>query len=49
MVDSYAWIELFIGGMSGRRAGEHIEMASEVYTPDTGLAEVACKYLRGGI
>jgi predicted nucleic acid-binding protein len=48
VVDSYAWIELFIGGKSSKRAEEYIEMASEVYTPDIVLAEVSRKYLREG-
>lgn len=48
VVDSYAWIELFIGGESSKRAEEYIEMSSEVYTPDIVLAEVARKYLREG-
>ncbi|MEM2146919.1 MAG: PIN domain-containing protein [Candidatus Jordarchaeaceae archaeon] len=48
MVDSYAWIELFIGGESSKRAEEYIEMSGEVYTPDIVLAKVARKYLREG-
>ncbi len=48
VVDSYTWIELFIGGESSRRAEEHIEMANEIYTPDIVLAEIARKYLREG-
>ena len=48
VVDSYAWIELFIGGASSKRVQEYIEMAREVYAPDSVLAEVARKYLREG-
>jgi predicted nucleic acid-binding protein len=48
VVDSYAWIELFIRGTLGKRVEEHIEMATEVYTSDIVLAEVARKYLREG-
>ncbi|MEM2841283.1 MAG: PIN domain-containing protein [Candidatus Bathyarchaeia archaeon] len=48
VVDAYAWIEIFIGSEKGEKAREHIEKASEVYTPDTVLAEIARKYLREG-
>ena len=49
VVDAYAWIEIFIGSEEGKRAKENIEQASEAYTPDTVLAEVARKYLREGM
>lgn len=49
VVDAYAWIEIFIGSEEGKRAKENIEQASETYTPDTVLAEVARKYLREGM
>jgi len=46
VVDTYAWIEIFIGGNKGKRAKENLENATEVCTPDTVLAEIARKYLR---
>ncbi|MGD0994365.1 MAG: PIN domain-containing protein [Candidatus Bathyarchaeia archaeon] len=49
VIDSYAWIELFIGSAKGRRVKEIFESADEVYTPDTALAEIARKYIREGI
>ncbi len=49
MIDSYAWIEHFIGSEKGRKVDEIIANADEVYTPDTVLAEIARKYLREGI
>ncbi len=49
MVDSYAWIEHFIGSEKGRKVDEILADADEVYTPDTVLAEIARKYLREGI
>jgi predicted nucleic acid-binding protein len=49
VVDAYAWIEIFIGSKKGQKAREHIEKATEVYTPDTVLAEIARKYLREGM
>ena len=49
VVDAYAWIEIFLGSEKGVKAKEALEKASEVYTPDTVLAEIARKYLREGI
>ena len=49
MIDSYAWIEHFIGSEKGRKVDEILANADEVYTPDTALAEIARKYLREGI
>ena len=49
MIDSYAWIEHFIGSEKGRKVDELLANADEVYTPDTVLAEIARKYLREGI
>lgn len=49
VIDAYAWIEIFIGSDKGKKAKEILEKASETYTPDTVLAEVARKYLREGV
>ncbi len=46
MVDSYAWVELFIGSEKGRLVKEKLSSADEVYTPDIVLAELARKYRR---
>ena len=46
VIDSYAWIEHFIGSQKGRTVDKVLEDADEVYTPDVVLAEVARKYLR---
>ncbi len=48
VIDSYAWIEHFIGSTKGRKVDEILENADEVYTPDTVLAEIARKYIREG-
>ena len=48
VVDSYAWIELFIGSRKGSKAREILTEANEVYTPDFVLAEIARKYFREG-
>ena len=49
VVDSYAWIEHFLGSEKGRKVDDILENADEVYTPDTVLAEVARKFIREGI
>ena len=49
VIDSYAWIEHFIGDKKGLKVKEIMEDADEVYTPGTVLAEVARKYIREGI
>lgn len=49
VIDSYAWVEIFIGSAKGEKAKEIIQKAEEVYTPDIVLAEIARKYLREGI
>ena len=49
VVDSYGWIEIFIGSEKGHYVREVIAKAHEVYTPDIVLAEIARKYLREGM
>lgn len=49
VIDTYAWIEIFIGSQKGDRAREILSKAQEAYTPDIVLAEVARKYLREGV
>jgi predicted nucleic acid-binding protein len=49
VIDSYAWIEHFIGSTKGRKVDEFLENAEEVFTPDTVLAEIARKYMREGV
>ena len=49
VIDSYAWIEHFLGSEKGRKIDNILESADEVYTPDTVLAEVARKYVREGV
>jgi len=46
LVDSYAWVELFLGSVKGGRVKGLIESADEAFTPDTVLAELSRKYLR---
>jgi len=49
VVDSYAWIELFVGSDKGRIVKDRLGKAEEVYTPDIVLAEIARKYHRENI
>ena len=48
VIDSYAWIELFIGSRAGNKVKDIISEATEVYTPSIVLAEIARKYFREG-
>ena len=49
VIDSYAWIEIFLGSRKGRLALNSIEEAELVITPEIVLAEIARKYLREGV
>jgi len=49
IVDSYAWIEIFLGSEQGGEARRRMVEGDEVFTPDTVLAEIARKYHREGI
>jgi len=49
VVDSYAWVEIFLGSDKGEKSRRMIEEAEEARTPDVVLAEVARKYLRDGM
>lgn len=46
LVDTYAWIEFFLGSPKGAKVGQLLEEAEEVYTPTIVLAELSRKYLR---
>ena len=48
VVDSYAWIEIFLGSKKGQSAFLEIQDAELVVTPEMALAEIARKYLREG-
>jgi predicted nucleic acid-binding protein len=49
VVDSFAWIEHFIGSEKGGKVDEILQNSDEIYTPDVVLAEVARKYAREGV
>ena len=46
VMDSYAWIELFLGSEKGKKVVEIVSSADEVITPDLVLAEIGRKYIR---
>lgn len=48
VIDSFAWVEMFIGSKKGEVARDAIQEAEEAYTPDIVLAEIARKYIREG-
>lgn len=48
VIDTYAWIEVFLGTEKGRKAVEIIRDADEVYTPSIVLAEISKKYAQSG-
>ena len=49
VVDTYAWIEHFLGSERGVKADEILQNSDEIYTPDIVLAEIARKYVREGV
>ena len=49
VIDSYAWIEHFLGSEKGSKTEEILQNSDEIYTPDIVLAEIARKYIREGV
>lgn len=48
VIDTYAWIEIFIGTEKGRKVVDIIKKADEIYTPSIVLAEISKKYAQSG-
>jgi len=48
VLDTYAWVEYFIGSEGGKITREHLR-AENTFTPSIVLAELSRKYLREGI
>ncbi|BCU71585.1 hypothetical protein KN1_28820 [Stygiolobus caldivivus] len=48
VMDSYAWVEFFIGSEKGKKVLTFMSSADEIITPDLVLAELARKYVREG-
>jgi predicted nucleic acid-binding protein len=49
VVDTFAWVELFLGREKGQRVLSLVRDAEEVRTPDIVLAEIARKYERENV
>ncbi len=49
VVDSYAWIEYFLGSDKGKTVLEELRRAELTITPSVVLAELAHKYFREGM
>ena len=45
-LDSFAWIEYFIGSKRGNKVREYIEREGPLYTPVICLTEIKHRYLR---
>jgi len=48
VIDTYAWIEVFLGTEKGRKVVGILKDAEEVYTPSIVLAEISKKYAQSG-
>lgn len=49
VIDTYAWVEFFLGSKKGEKVKEILQKNEEIYTPDIVIAELARKYFREGI
>lgn len=46
LLDSFAWIEYFMGSKRGAKARDYIEGNEPLYTPSICLTEIKSRYLR---
>jgi len=46
LLDSFAWIEYFIGSERGAKVRDYVEGDKPLYTPSICLTEIESKYLR---
>ncbi len=49
LIDTYAWVEFFIGSEKGEIVKKYLLSENEIYTPSVVLAEIARKYFRENI
>jgi hypothetical protein len=47
LLDSFAWIEYFIGSERGAKVRNYIESGEPIYVPSICLIEIKSRYLRG--
>ncbi len=48
LLDSFAWIEYFMGSERGSKVKSYVDGGEFLYTPSICLTEVRARYLRGG-
>ena len=48
LLDSFAWIEYFIGSERGVKVRNYVEGNTPLYTPSICLTEIKSRYLRDG-
>lgn len=48
LLDSFAWIEYFIGSNRGAKVKGYVESKEPLYTPSICLTEIKSRYLRDG-
>lgn len=48
LLDSFAWIEYFMGSARGAKVKDYVEGVDPLYTPSICLTEVKSRYLRDG-
>lgn len=48
LLDSFAWIEYFIGSNRGAKVKGYVEGKEPLYTPSICLTEIKSRYLRDG-
>jgi len=46
LLDSFAWIEYFMGSQRGQKVKSYIESPEPLYTPSICLTEIKSRYLR---
>mgnify|MGYP000032265229 CR=1 FL=1 len=48
LLDSFAWIEYFMGSKRGAKVRDYVEGDEPLYTPSICLTEIKSRYLREG-
>jgi predicted nucleic acid-binding protein len=46
LLDSFAWIEYFMGSQRGQQVKSYVESSEPLYTPSICLTEIKSRYLR---
>lgn len=48
LLDSFAWIEYFMGSERGAKVRDYVDGSEPLYTPSICLTEIRSRYLRDG-